>query len=155
MMLVGALPLLAALVPDGHQVTMIDENVEEIDFDALKRFDLIGVTGMIVQKRRMDEILERLAAVRQSFVSVGHTPPSMKNFSKGVAMFCFSERPTRHGLVSYMNLQPGILCNPATSRSRRRTCRACPLLASIWHVLSVTSRVNSVFAGLPIPLRVL
>src|SRR5262249_51846929 len=58
--IIGALPLLAALVPDGHRVTLIDENVEEIDFDAVKQFDVIGVTGMIVQKRRMDEILERL-----------------------------------------------------------------------------------------------
>src|SRR5262249_47488968 len=69
-MLVGALPLLAALVPEGHRVTLIDENVEDIDFDALEQFDIIGVTGMIVQKRRMDEILERLRGTN-AIVCVG------------------------------------------------------------------------------------
>ena len=32
---VACLPLLAALVPKHHDVTLIDENVEEIDFDRL------------------------------------------------------------------------------------------------------------------------
>src|SRR3954469_482126 len=41
----GALPLLAALVPDGHSVTIIDENVEELDLAALGGFDVIGLTG--------------------------------------------------------------------------------------------------------------
>lgn len=56
----GALPLLAALAPGQHDITLIDENIEPLDFDALSRFDIIGVTGMIVQKRRMREILARL-----------------------------------------------------------------------------------------------
>ena len=30
---VACLPLLAALTPPGHQVTLVDENVESIDFD--------------------------------------------------------------------------------------------------------------------------
>ena len=29
----ACLPLLAALTPDGHRVTLIDENVEPIDYD--------------------------------------------------------------------------------------------------------------------------
>ena len=58
-MMTGALPHLAGLA-SGHDVTVIDENVEEIDFEALGRFDLVGVTGMIVQKERMREILLRL-----------------------------------------------------------------------------------------------
>ncbi len=49
--------MLAALVPEPHQVTLIDEAVEPIDFEALKRFDVIGLTGMIVQRDRMREIL--------------------------------------------------------------------------------------------------
>ncbi len=62
----GALPLLAALAPDGVAVELLDENVREIDWDDLRRFDVIGVTGMIVQRRRMLEILrelERLPAI--------------------------------------------------------------------------------------------
>jgi radical SAM superfamily enzyme YgiQ (UPF0313 family) len=56
----GALPLLAALVPKEHSVTLIDENVEELDLKGLGRFDVIGLTGMILQKRRMREILTTL-----------------------------------------------------------------------------------------------
>jgi radical SAM superfamily enzyme YgiQ (UPF0313 family) len=56
----GALPLLAALVPELHSVTIIDENVEQLDLAALARFDVIGLTGMILQKQRMREILTAL-----------------------------------------------------------------------------------------------
>src|SRR5438105_4094589 len=59
-MITGALPALAGLVPQGHEITLVDENVETIDFDALKTFDVVGVTGMNVQKKRMREILVRL-----------------------------------------------------------------------------------------------
>ena len=53
----GGLPLLAALIPEGHAITLIDEAVEAIDFDFLAQFDVIGVTGQIVQRERMREIL--------------------------------------------------------------------------------------------------
>ena len=56
----GALVSVAALVPPAHEVVIIDENVERIDFHALQRFDVIGVTGMVVQSKRMCEILEQL-----------------------------------------------------------------------------------------------
>jgi radical SAM superfamily enzyme YgiQ (UPF0313 family) len=55
---VACLALLAALVPDHHQVTLIDENVEEIDFDRLSRADLVCLTGMSIQGRRLVEILQ-------------------------------------------------------------------------------------------------
>jgi radical SAM superfamily enzyme YgiQ (UPF0313 family) len=55
---VACLALLAALVPDHHQVTLIDENVEDIDFDRLGRADLVCVTGMSIQGQRLVEILE-------------------------------------------------------------------------------------------------
>ena len=53
----ASLPLLAALTLAGHHVRLIDENVEEIDFNRCARADLVGVTGMNVQRRRMREIL--------------------------------------------------------------------------------------------------
>lgn len=56
----GALVSVAALVPKEHEVVIIDENVETIDFDSLRRFDVVGVTGMVVQAERMCEILRRL-----------------------------------------------------------------------------------------------
>ena len=42
---VACLPLLAALTPAGHSVTLIDENVEPIDFEQCARADIVGVTG--------------------------------------------------------------------------------------------------------------
>jgi radical SAM superfamily enzyme YgiQ (UPF0313 family) len=57
---VACLPLLAALVPKHHQVTIVDENVEDIDFDRLGRADMVCVTGMSVQGDRLREILEEV-----------------------------------------------------------------------------------------------
>ncbi len=56
----ACLPLLAALTPTEHRVTLIDENVEPIDFGRLAHADLVGLTGMNVQRRRMREILQTL-----------------------------------------------------------------------------------------------
>lgn len=53
-----------------------DENVEPINFTALARFDVVGVTGMNVQKRRMREILVRLRELGV-FVVVGGAYPSV------------------------------------------------------------------------------
>jgi len=66
----GSLVSVAALVPAEHEVVLIDENVEAIDFASLSRFDVIGVTGMIVQADRMCEILRRLRAL-PALVAVG------------------------------------------------------------------------------------
>ncbi len=57
---VACLPLLAALTPREHQVTLVDENVERIDWERLARADIVGITGMGVQRFRMFQILRRL-----------------------------------------------------------------------------------------------
>src|SRR5437660_695250 len=67
---VAALPLLAALTPPPHTVTLLDENVEPIDFDRVARADIVGVTGMSVQRFRMREILTELKR-RGAFTAVG------------------------------------------------------------------------------------
>jgi radical SAM superfamily enzyme YgiQ (UPF0313 family) len=59
---VACLALLAALVPDHHEVTLIDENVEDLDFDRLGRADLVCLTGMSIQGRRLIEIVEEVKA---------------------------------------------------------------------------------------------
>lgn len=56
----ACLPLLAALTPSEHRVTLVDENVHPLDFDRLARADIVGLTGMSVQRRRMTEILSEL-----------------------------------------------------------------------------------------------
>jgi len=74
-MISGSLPTVAGMCAH-HAVTVIDENVEEIDWESLRNFDIVGVTGMNVQKVRIREILLRLGemdifrAVGGPYVSV-------------------------------------------------------------------------------------
>ena len=75
-MINGALPTVAALA-GGHEIVLIDENVEEIDWDALDRFDIVGVTGMNVQRERQRQILERLREI-DTYVVVGGPYVSVK-----------------------------------------------------------------------------
>ena len=67
---VACLPLLAALTPDEHTVTLIDENVEAINWERCAKADIVGVTGMSVQRFRMKEILAELKR-RGCFAIVG------------------------------------------------------------------------------------
>ena len=67
---IAALPLLAALTPSEHHVTLIDENVEAIDFDLCAKADIVGLTGMTVQRFRTTEILTELKR-RGCFTIVG------------------------------------------------------------------------------------
>jgi radical SAM superfamily enzyme YgiQ (UPF0313 family) len=67
---VAALPLLAALTPGEHTITLIDENVEALNFDRIAQADIVGVTGMTVQRFRMREILTELKE-RGAFTVVG------------------------------------------------------------------------------------
>src|SRR6266849_5985514 len=67
---VACLPLLGALTPAGHTVTLLDENVEPIDYERLAQADIVGLTGMSVQRFRMREILTELKR-RGVFTVVG------------------------------------------------------------------------------------
>jgi len=67
---VASLPLLAALTPGEHTVTLMDENVEAINYERCARADIVGVTGMSVQRFRMREILAELKR-RGCFTVVG------------------------------------------------------------------------------------
>lgn len=74
----GSLTTVAGLCGD-HHVRLLDENVEEIDWELLRNYDIVGVTGMMVQKKRMLEILQKLrdlkvfTVVGGPFVSVQET----------------------------------------------------------------------------------
>src|SRR4051812_27630268 len=67
---VTSLTLLAALTPGEHTITLIDEMVEAIDFERCARADIVGVTGLSVQRFRMKEILTELKR-RGVFTVVG------------------------------------------------------------------------------------
>ena len=88
-MITGALPYLAGLVPD-HEVCLVDENVEEIDFESLKDFDIVGVTGMVVQKDRMREILLKLREMDVFTVVGGGYASVDEEFFDGLCDVLFS-----------------------------------------------------------------
>jgi radical SAM superfamily enzyme YgiQ (UPF0313 family) len=67
---VACLPLLAALTPAGHTVTLMDENIEEIDWERCARADIVGLTGLSVQRHRMRAVLAKLKE-RGVFTVVG------------------------------------------------------------------------------------
>src|SRR5208337_4813477 len=69
----------------------IDENVEEIDWDALESFDIVGLTGMTVQRDRMREILLELAN-REIFTVVGEPEETWPKFLEDWAHGRHSER---------------------------------------------------------------
>ena len=51
-----ALPTVAGLTPAPHEVVLCDENVESVDFDT--DADVIGITGFVIHKKRMFELME-------------------------------------------------------------------------------------------------
>jgi radical SAM superfamily enzyme YgiQ (UPF0313 family) len=78
LMPVAALPLLAALTPPEHTITLMDENVEPIDYERCAKGDIVGMTGMIVQRFRMMEIITELKK-RGCFVALGGPWVSVKD----------------------------------------------------------------------------
>jgi len=63
-----SMPTLAGLTPPPHEVVLCDENVEDIEFDIAA--DIVGVTGYIVHRERMFEIIDEFRR-RGRFVVVG------------------------------------------------------------------------------------
>ena len=63
-----SLPTVAGLTPREHDIILCDENVEPIDFEA--DADIVGVTGYVIHKKRMFEIIAEFRR-RGKFVVVG------------------------------------------------------------------------------------
>ena len=78
-MISGSLSAVAGL-SGKHDVYLLDENVEEIDWDALHEFDIVGVTGMTVQKERIHEILLKLKTMNIYTVVGGPYASVMESF---------------------------------------------------------------------------
>ncbi len=82
-MISGSLSSVAGLCGD-HNVYMLDENVEEIDWESLRKYDIVGVTGMTVQKERIHQILRQLRELK-IFTVVGGPYVSVKeSFFEGL-----------------------------------------------------------------------
>jgi radical SAM superfamily enzyme YgiQ (UPF0313 family) len=88
-MITGALPYLAGLVEE-HHVCLVDENVEEIPWNELEAFDIVGVTGMNVQKERMRQILEKLREMKTLTVVGGAYASVDEGFFDGLCDVLFS-----------------------------------------------------------------
>jgi radical SAM superfamily enzyme YgiQ (UPF0313 family) len=63
-----SLPTVAGLTPREHEMVLCDENVEPIDFDT--DADIVGVTGYVIHKKRIFEIIDEFRR-RGKFVVVG------------------------------------------------------------------------------------
>ena len=87
-MISGSLSALAGLCGE-HDVTLVDENVEEIDWPSLSGYDIVGVTGMIVQKERMRQILVRLREANIFTVVGGPLMSVQEEFFKGLCDVSF------------------------------------------------------------------
>src|SRR5262245_7959199 len=86
---VAALPLLGSLTPMDHRVSIVDENVAPLDLERIARADVVGLTGMSVQRDRMIEILRELKA-RGAFTVVGGPWASVREgFFDGLADVVF------------------------------------------------------------------
>lgn len=74
------LPHLAALTPDGHSVEIINENYENLDFDA--DADLIGITCYTMTAPRVYEIADEFRRRGKKVVLGGYHPTAMPNEAK-------------------------------------------------------------------------
>jgi len=64
----AALPTLASITPQEHEITLVDENQEAIDFD--QECDIVGITAMTQQACRAYEIAAEFKR-RGRFVMIG------------------------------------------------------------------------------------
>jgi radical SAM superfamily enzyme YgiQ (UPF0313 family) len=85
----SALPLLAALTPETHEVILMDEAVEPLDFAVIASADIVGLTGMIVQRERMREIARELKSLGAFLVVGGPWITVQENDLKGLADVIF------------------------------------------------------------------
>ncbi|NBS15844.1 MAG: DUF4070 domain-containing protein [Gammaproteobacteria bacterium] len=85
MMPTSALTLLAALTPPEHEVILIDEAVEPIDEAIVLSADIVGLTGMIVQRDRMKGIAERIKSLGKFLVVGGPWITVEEHYLDGLA----------------------------------------------------------------------
>ncbi|SMF94386.1 Radical SAM superfamily enzyme YgiQ, UPF0313 family [Methylomagnum ishizawai] len=85
----AALSLLAALTPPEHEVRLLDEAVEPLDWEAIAGADLVGLTGMIVQRERMREIATQVKALGKFLVVGGPWITVQEDYLAGLADVVF------------------------------------------------------------------
>ncbi|AZV78770.1 radical SAM protein [Parasedimentitalea marina] len=160
----GALPLLAALTPSPHTVVIFDENIAPLDISALQDFDIIGLTGMIVQTSRMLEILDELhdfhghLIVGGPYVSVepevfqrrcdvifvGEAdqtwPTYIQNVADGKSHLTAYEQATTTDLTKLPMPKYGDLDCSAYAMASIQYSRGCPFLCEFCDIITIFGR---------------
>ena len=85
----SALSLLAALTPPEHEVMLFDEAIGPIDFDAVAQADIVGLTGMVVQRERMRELARTIKAMGKLLVVGGPWITVQEDYLDGLADVIF------------------------------------------------------------------
>jgi radical SAM superfamily enzyme YgiQ (UPF0313 family) len=75
-------PLLAALTPDKHQVRLVEEYLEDIDFDS--NADVIALSGQIMQFDRCKDISAKFRARGKKTVLGGYLPSMLPDRVEGL-----------------------------------------------------------------------
>ena len=119
-MISGSLSAVAGLCGE-HTVYLLDENVEEIDWEALRAYDIVGVTGMNVQKQRMREILLRLQELDVFTVVGGPFVSVQEAFFEGLCDARFVGSQKLLGLSFWRTLPAEIRRRNATNSQSRPT----------------------------------
>ena len=149
------LALLAALTPAGHTVTLIDENVEPIDFERCRRADIVGVTGMAVQRFRMREILAELKARGVFTVVGGPWAPSSEDYFDALADVIFigeAEETWPRFLAEWERGPPPV---PLRAGREDRHDEGADAAVRPAQDAALRLRQRAVLARLPVPVRVL
>ena len=152
---VACLPLLAALTPAEHTVTLIDENVEAIDFERCARADIVGVTGMSVQRFRMREILAELKRRGVFTVVGGPLVTVQEDYFEGLADVDLRRRG--RGDLAAVPRRVAARAAPVPLRAGREDRHDDGADAAVRPAQDAALRVRQrpVLARLPVPVRVL
>ena len=85
----SALTLLAALTPDQYDMRLIDEAVEPLNDKDILKADIVGLTGMIVQRERMLEIARHIKSLGKFLVIGGPWVTVQEDYFAGLADVIF------------------------------------------------------------------
>jgi radical SAM superfamily enzyme YgiQ (UPF0313 family) len=75
-----SLPQLAAVTPEEHNIEIIDENYEKIDFR--KKVDLVGITCLTMYVKRAYEIADKFRSQGISVILGGYHPSALPKEAK-------------------------------------------------------------------------
>jgi len=76
------LPQVAASTPDKHNVEIIDENYEKINFDKIKDFDIVGITSLTMSSSQAYKLADKIRLMKIPVVLGGNHPSALPEEAK-------------------------------------------------------------------------